>query len=213
MDTPIATATVARGIELPTRYLAVKYTLSRLAAAVGLVLLAPLLATIAGAVRWKLGRGVLYRQSRIGRHGEEFTILKFRTMAPDRRVDRSTVDRERRRTHKSDQDPRHHPLGRLLRRTSLDELPQLWNVVRGDMTLIGPRPELTEVADRYGFRHHRRHDVLPGITGLWQVSPHRLDPLHEHIDVDSRYVRQVSLGLDLRIIAASFRLLFRPTGR
>ena len=238
MDTPLATApaTAARApgaprrrsrrqavggraevrprrVELPTRYLAVKYAASRVVAVVALVGLAPLFVVTAGAIRWKLGRGVLYRQSRIGRGGTECTILKFRTMAPDRRVGRTAVSEERRRTHKSDADPRHHPLGRLLRKTSIDELPQLWNVVRGDMTLIGPRPELTEVADRYGFRDHPRHDVLPGITGLWQVSDHRLDPLHEHIELDTQYVEQVSLRLDLRIVAQSLRLLVRPTGR
>ncbi|MEM9517983.1 MAG: sugar transferase [Actinomycetota bacterium] len=219
MDTSLATDDTTTGgsgstqPDLPAAYLSVKYPLSRLVAVFALVVLAPVLALIAGLVRWQLGPGVLYRQSRIGRNGNEFVILKFRTMAPDRRVGRSPVADDRRMTHKSDHDPRHHPLGRVLRATSIDELPQLWNVVRGDMTLVGPRPEITEVADRYGFRHHPRHAVLPGITGRWQVSAHRSEPLHEHIEIDRDYVDNVSLLVDARIVARSCALLLRPTGR
>jgi lipopolysaccharide/colanic/teichoic acid biosynthesis glycosyltransferase len=199
--------------ELPSTYLAVKYALSRVAAAVLLVVLAPVFAVIAGLLRIKLGKGVIYRQSRVGRNGEDFEILKFRTMAADRRTRSHDVEHDRRQTHKSDDDPRHNSLGRLLRKTSLDELPQLWNVVRGDMTLVGPRPELSSVADQYGFRHHPRHVVVPGITGLWQVSEYRHELLHEHIEVDVEYVQQVSLGLDLRILGRTLMAFVRPTGR
>ena len=203
----------AEDFDLPTRYLTIKYAVSRLLAGVLLVVLSPLLAFIAGLLRLKLGKGVLYRQARVGRDGESFEILKFRTMDADRRSARAPVEQDRRQTHKSDADPRHNALGRLLRKTSLDELPQLWNVVRGDMTLVGPRPELTEVAEKYGFRDHPRHVVVPGITGLWQVSEYRDRLLHEHIDIDVDYVQRVSLGLDLQIIARTFLLLVRPTGR
>lgn len=198
---------------LPRAYLAIKYPLSRAVAAVALVALVPVFAAVALAVRHTFGKGVLYRQTRVGRNGEDFVILKFRTMAADRRVAAAAVAVDRRVTHKSDDDPRHHPLGRLLRKTSLDELPQLWNVVKGEMTLVGPRPELSDVADRYGFRDHARHRVLPGITGLWQVSEHRADLLHEHIEIDTSYVERVSPMLDLKIIGESLRLLVRPTGR
>lgn len=211
-DSPRVIATPARP-SLPRPYLVAKYGLSRIAAAMALVALAPVLLVIAGAIRWTFGKGVLYRQPRVGRNGKDFVILKFRTMAADRRKVATPVSVERRVTHKSDDDPRHHPFGRLLRRTSLDELPQLWNVVRGDMTLVGPRPELSEVADRYGFRDHARHLVLPGITGLWQVSAHRADLLHEHIEMDTAYVEQVSPMLDLKIVVRSLALLVRPTGR
>ena len=209
----------AEDFALPTRYLAVKYAVSRGLAAVLLVALLPLFGLIAVLLRVKLGKGVIYRQARVGRDGETFEILKFRTMAADRRTrerrsaDRSTGGSDRRVTHKSEVDPRHNALGRLLRKTSLDELPQLWNVVRGDMTLVGPRPELTEVAEKYGFRDHPRHVVVPGITGLWQVSEYRHELLHEHIDVDVDYVQRVSFGLDLRIIARTLLLFVRPTGR
>ena len=199
--------------ELPTRYLAVKYAASRVIAAVMLLLLAPLFGLIAAILRAKLGKGVLYRQTRVGRGGVDFEILKFRTMEVDRRAASRPVEQDRRRTHKSDDDPRHIGIGRLLRKTSLDELPQLWNVVKGEMTLVGPRPELASVADQYGFRDHPRHVVVPGITGLWQVSEYRNQLLHEHIEVDVDYVQQVGLGLDLRIIGRTFMQLVRPTGR
>lgn len=215
-----ASSARAEDFALPVRYLAVKYVASRVAAAVLLVALLPLLLVIAAALRWKLGPGVIYRQARIGQGGETFQILKFRTMEADRRTattDRRSGDRaaatDRRQTHKSDHDPRHNALGRFLRKTSLDELPQLWNVVAGDMTLVGPRPELESVADKYGFRDHPRHVVVPGITGLWQVSEFRNELLHEHIDIDVDYVQKVSLGLDLRIIAQTLLLFVRPTGR
>lgn len=199
---------------LPARYLAVKYAVSRGLACVLLVLLLPLFGVIAGLVRCKLGRGVIYRQIRVGQNGESFEILKFRTMAADRRCSlEDPVERDRRRTHKSDTDPRHDSLGRVLRKTGLDELPQLWNVVRGDMTLIGPRPELAEIVDRLGLRNHPRHLVAPGITGLWQVSKQRHELLHDHIDMDLEYVRQVSFLLDARIVAATLLLLAQPTGR
>ena len=210
---PASTTAHVEDFELPTTYLAVKYASSRALAAVLLVLLAPVFAIVAGLLRWKLGKGVLYRQARVGRNGETFEILKFRTMDADRRASRVPVEQDRRQTHKSDNDPRHNALGRFLRKTSLDELPQLWNVVRGDMTLVGPRPELAEVADKYGFRDHPRHVVVPGITGLWQVSEYRHELLHEHIHVDVDYVQQVSFGLDCKIIARTLLLVVRPTGR
>ena len=206
-------ATPPGDLALPIRYLRAKYAASRVIAAFALILLLPVFAVTAMAIRSTSGPGVVFRQRRVGRDGEDFVILKFRTMAPDRRVTSMPVAVERRRTHKSDDDPRHHRLGRLLRTTSLDELPQLWNVVRGEMTLIGPRPELSEVADRFGFRDHPRHRVLPGIIGAWQVSEHRSAPLHEHIDVDLRYLERVSLRVDLGIVARTARLLVRPNGR
>ena len=126
----------------------------------------PILVAVAVAIRVKLGPGVVYRQQRIGRHGRTFTMYKFRTMAPDRRRAWRPFDGfDRRQCHKRDDDPRHTAFGRFLRRTSLDELPQFWNVVKGDMSLVGPRPELVEVVARYQRWQHCRHHVKPGITG------------------------------------------------
>jgi len=181
-----------------------------------IALLAPVIVGVAVAVRVQLGAPVLFRQARVGRGGEAFTLYKFRTMKADRRLRAERRARERagdrRQTHKSTQDPRHTPLGVFLRRTSLDELPQLWNVVRGDMSLVGPRPELTEVADRYGLRDHPRHRVRPGLTGRWQVSERGSGLLHENVDVDLAYVERITLLGDLRILFATPSAVLRRTG-
>lgn len=181
-----------------------KPCLDRLAAVFLLLLTAPVLAFIALVVRVKLGPGVIFRQQRIGRHGVAFDVLKFRTMLPDRRrADMPVPFPDRRRTHKSGADPRHTPVGRFLRRWSLDELPQFFNVARGQMSLIGPRPELASVVARYQPWQHERHDVKPGLTGLWQVTARGEGPMELRTDLDIEYARRVCFGLDVRILAAT----------
>jgi len=171
---------------------------------VGLIVaiaLVPLILLVALAVRLTLGAPVLYRQRRIGLRGVEFDMLKFRTMLPDRRRSRQPFEGpDRRRTHKSDEDPRHTRVGRFLRTSSLDELPQLWNVVRGDLSLVGPRPELTEIVERYEPWQHARHVVKPGVTGLWQVTQRGEGLMHEHVEIDLRYVEDLSFRTDLKIL-------------
>ena len=166
------------------------------------VLALPLIVVIAVALRVSMGSPVMFRQERVGRNGTIFTILKFRTMHPDRRKNRSTsyTGPERRLSHKTRNDPRITPLGRFLRKWSLDELPQVWNVVRGDMSLVGPRPELVEIVQRYKPWEHRRHAVKPGLTGLWQISGRSGGAMHEHVDIDLAYVDRVSFVVDLRIL-------------
>lgn len=157
---------------------------------------------IALAVRVTMGSPVLFRQDRIGLHGQPFTVLKFRTMHPDRRGATVPVAVERRRTHKSADDPRHTPVGRFLRKWSLDELPQLINVTRGEMSIIGPRPELVSVVASYTDPTlHDRHLVRPGLTGLWQVSARGDGLMHENGGWDIEYVRTVSFRTDLKILA------------
>lgn len=188
---------------------AVKHASDRLIAGALLVLLAPLLAVIAAAVALTTPGGVLYRQERVGRDGRSFRLLKFRSMRPGgSSVDQSLIDRleiaglgpggiegEDRRT----------PLGRFLRRSGLDELPQLVNVVRGEMSLVGPRPERPEFADRFGERLRRyddRHLVKAGITGWAQVNGLRgQTSIAERIEWDNWYIQNWSLGLDLLTIA------------
>jgi lipopolysaccharide/colanic/teichoic acid biosynthesis glycosyltransferase len=144
---------------------------------------------------------VIYRQTRVGQGGSTFDVLKFRTMAPDRRLaQRPYEGLDRRRTHKSVQDPRHTKVGRLLREYSLDELPQLWNVVRGDLSLVGPRPELVAIVERYESWQHLRHTVKPGLTGLWQVTERGNGLMHEHTNVDLQYLRSVSFLVDAKIL-------------
>jgi lipopolysaccharide/colanic/teichoic acid biosynthesis glycosyltransferase len=121
---------------------------------------------------------------------------------PDRRAGDRRESEGRRRTHKTDSDPRHTRLGRFLRRTSLDELPQLLNVLRGELSLVGPRPELPEVVDRYESWQHARHGVKPGITGLWQVTDRANgEPMHLHVRRDLEYIQRLSVGTDLMILA------------
>ena len=155
-----------------------------------LVLLLPVLALVAVLVRLKLGSPVLFRQQRPGYHGRPFTIYKFRTMADTRDPDGKLLPDEQRIT----------AFGNLLRRTSLDELPELINVLKGDMSLIGPRPLLMEYLDRYTPDQMRRHDALPGITGLAQVSGRNNLSWEEKFALDVWYVDHCSAWLDFKIL-------------
>jgi lipopolysaccharide/colanic/teichoic acid biosynthesis glycosyltransferase len=180
------------------------------------VVLLPVMAVIAGLVRLRLGPGVFYWQERIGVRGEPFLMCKFRTMKRDRRENVVPYAApERRVRHKAVDDPRHTTFGRFLRKHSLDELPQLWNVVKGDMSLVGPRPELSAVVARYEPWQHARHLVKPGLTGLWQVSARNNGDgslMFEHTDIDLEYLAEVSLRTDLRIIRDTFRVVASGAG-
>lgn len=193
--------------------------IDRTVGAVALVLAIPLFGVVALAVRLRIGTPVLFRQRRCGLNGEPFDVLKFRTMRTDRRSaqrsDRRSGRRleaggDRRITHKSDKDPRHTDLGRQLRKWSLDELPQLWNVVRGEMSLVGPRPELVDIVSRYEPWQHQRHLVRPGLTGLWQISRRGEGLMHLYTDIDLEYVATISLRTDLKIL---FRTIPAALGR
>lgn len=190
----------------------VKPTFDRGVAAAALVAVAVPMVVIGGVVAATMGRPVLFRQERIGRHGEPFEVLKFRTMRPDRRRQELDVIADRRATHKSERDPRHTRIGRFLRRYSLDELPQLVNVLRGEMSIVGPRPELEAVVRRYRPGLERRHLVKPGLTGLWQISARGDGPMHEHGDWDLEYVERVSMRTDLSIIARTPSAMIRRNG-
>ena len=182
----------------------VKPVLDRVLAALLLLALAPVLLLVAAAVRWSLGRGIFYRQTRIGLGGAPFTVLKFRTMLPDRRAAQAPWEStDRRVSHKSSSDPRHTRVGTFLRRWSLDELPQLVNVVRGEMSLVGPRPELPHIVDRYEPWEHVRHAVRPGLTGFWQTTARSDGPMQEFTHLDIEYVRSVSFATDLRLLVAT----------
>ena len=164
----------------------------------------PLLAGIAVAVKLE-GRGpVLFRQERIGRHGRPFRILKFRTLAGDPPRDPADY-------LISAADPRITRVGAFLRRWSLDELPQLWNVLRGDMSIVGPRPTLRYQVERYDDLQRRRLEVPPGVTGWAQISGRNELSWPERIELDVWYVDHRSLSLDLRILAATLKTLFRPS--
>lgn len=167
-----------------------------------LVITAPLMGVLAGLVRLRLGAPILFRQQRPGRGGTPFTILKFRTMT-DRR------DAEGRLLPDAERLPR---LGRLLRATSLDELPELWNVVRGEMSLVGPRPLLMEYLGRYSPEQARRHEVRPGITGWAQVNGRNAASWEERLAMDVWYVDHVSLALDVKILLRTLASVLRREG-
>lgn len=173
----------------------------RVAGIVLSVVTLPLVAVIVVLIWSTMGRPAIFKQTRVGRFGREFTVYKFRTMHADRRAARIAISHDERRVnHKSEADPRHTDLGRFLRKWSLDEVPQFWNVALGDMSLVGPRPELSEIVARYEPWQHRRHEVKPGLTGLWQVSARGDAPMHEVTDIDIEYVDRVSFLSDLKIL-------------
>jgi lipopolysaccharide/colanic/teichoic acid biosynthesis glycosyltransferase len=172
-------------------YAPIKRLLDVVVAGVALVTFAPLLVVIALAVRCWLGRGVLFRQVRPGLNGRPFTILKFRTMTDERDAAGNLLPDERRLT----------PFGRFLRSTSLDELPELVNVLRGEMSLVGPRPLLFRYLPAYTERERTRMDVRPGLTGWAQVNGRNNLGWDERLALDAWYVEHCSLGLDLKVLA------------
>jgi len=172
-----------------------KRTFDLVAALLLLVALSPVLAGIWVVVRLKLGRPALFRQERAGLHGRPFQILKFRTMNNERDSQGRLLPDLQRISR----------LGRMLRRSSLDELPQLWNVVKGEMSLVGPRPLYVDYVPRYSERQRRRLAMKPGITGLAQTSGRITLGWTERLGLDVDYVEQASLALDLRILARTLR--------
>ncbi len=165
-----------------------------------LALLSPVILAVAALVRWKLGSPVMFRQVRPGLGGRPFEMLKFRTMA-NLEAGRE-VPAERRLG----------PFGSRLRRTSLDELPELINVLKGDMSLVGPRPLLMKYLPRYSVEQSRRHEALPGITGWAQVNGRNAISWEKKFELDVWYVDHMSFWLDLRILAMTVLRLVRPHG-
>ena len=167
-----------------------------------LVTLLPVILLTALVVRWRLGTPVLFQQQRAGKGGEIFAVQKFRSMTDARDQDGELLPDDVRLT----------PTGKFLRAASLDELPQLWNVVRGEMSMIGPRPLLVEYLPRYNSHQSRRHEVRPGITGWAQVNGRNAISWEDRFNLDVYYVDNLSLGLDIRIIALTVLKLIRPSG-
>lgn len=190
-----------------------KELIDRSASLVLLILLFPIMVLIGITIRLTLGRRVIFVQCRAGLHGRSFNCYKYRTMDPDRRkliVDPFMPDR--RSGIPSVNDPRHRTFGSFLRRFGLDELPQLINVLRGEMSLVGPRPEIKEISLRYSENEKQRFMVKPGLTGYWQVTCRSAAvDLRTHVDRDIEYAKKVSIMNDVRIILRTpFSLLFLP---
>jgi len=181
-----------------------KWLLDVLMAAVLLVLLAPLMLVIIGAIRWQTRGSAIFKQERIGWRGEPFAMYKFRTMAPE-------ADPYAPAPRQPD-DQRITPIGRWLRKYYLDELPQLINVLKGEMSLVGPRPEMSLLVDRYQPWQRQRLLVKPGLTGLWQIKGRKELPICENLQYDFYYIRHRSLSLDIGIILHTILLVLRGRG-
>lgn len=180
----------------------IKRPLDFLLALIAVVLLSPVLLVTAVLVRVKLGSPVLFRQERPGRYGRIFRLIKFRTMTDARSADGTLLPDADRLT----------PFGRKLRATSLDELPELFNVLRGDMSLVGPRPLLVRYLPRYNAHQARRHEVRPGFTGLAQIHGRNAISWEEKFDWDVKYVDHVTFLGDCRILLATVKTVFSHEG-
>jgi lipopolysaccharide/colanic/teichoic acid biosynthesis glycosyltransferase len=220
-ETPGYVASIAarRGaVEPPSRLgLAAKRAVDLAGSTVGLLLLGPFLVGVGALIALVDGRPVLFRQMRAGRNERPFWIYKFRTMRNGADAERAAL-----RAHnevvggasfKMANDPRVTRLGRLLRRTSIDEFPQLLNVLRGEMSLVGPRPHPFDDLAGYQPWHHGRFAVKPGMTGLWQVSSRRDPDFDRWVELDLEYIRTWSPLLDIRIIAWTIPAMLRSDGR
>jgi len=168
----------------------------------GILLVSPLLAFIYSLIRLKLGSPALFKQNRPGLHGDIFTFYKFRTMTDKRDSNGELLPDKDRIT----------PLGNFLRKTSLDELPSLYNVLKGDMSLVGPRPLLVEYLDLYSPKQSRRHDVKPGITGWAQINGRNAISWEEKFELDVWYVDNKNFVLDLKIIFKTLLKVIKKEG-
>jgi lipopolysaccharide/colanic/teichoic acid biosynthesis glycosyltransferase len=181
----------------------IKPTIDRIIGTVLCLVWLPFLSVLVVAIWLSMGPPAIYSQRRVGKDGRSFTMYKLRTMRADRRVEQTPFDGpDRRRVHKAPHDPRITRFGRFLRKWSLDETPQFFNVVLGQMSLVGPRPELVEIVEtKYEAWQHARHQVKPGVTGLWQIGEQRQELMYQATEIDLRYLDRMSLPEDLRILA------------
>jgi exopolysaccharide biosynthesis polyprenyl glycosylphosphotransferase len=201
--------------DLPIGAFLLKRVLDMTGAAVALVLGLPFMLLIMACIRIDSKGPVFYRAQRIGRKGRTFTCYKFRTMGTDADKLREKLEHQNERDgilFKIANDPRITRVGRILRKYSLDELPQFYNVVRGDMSLVGPRPPIASEVEQYDLAHLRRLDVLPGMTGLWQVEARQDPSFDSYISLDTAYVENWSLWLDMKILARTVGVVFSGTG-
>jgi lipopolysaccharide/colanic/teichoic acid biosynthesis glycosyltransferase len=196
--------------------------LDLLGAAIALFVLSPLLLTVAAGIKLDSRGKILFRQRRLGKDLEPFSVAKFRTMtegadsgAHRSHIERMMADGDRQGTQpmsKLQEDARVTRIGSLLRRTSIDELPQLWNVLRGEMSLVGPRPPIQYEVDRYPPEAFRRFAVRPGVTGLWQVRGRSLLTFKQMIELDAEYVETRSLGLNIKILLLTLPAVIHGKG-
>jgi len=204
----------------PPFYRAIKRCIDIVGSASALVFLSPVFAAIAIAIKLTSRGPVTFRQIRLGRHGVPFELLKFRTMLTNTspEIHQQYVAQliggqfggvGEKPAFKIKRDPRITPVGRFLKRTSLDELPQFWNVLRGDMTLVGPRPAMSYEWSSYESWHKQRLSATPGITGLWQIQGRSSTSFDGMVKLDIEYIKRASLLLDLKILIRTPAAVFR----
>ncbi|PYU19531.1 MAG: hypothetical protein DMG30_23940 [Acidobacteria bacterium] len=201
---------------IPSFGLFIKRVVDLLLSFIGLVALWPLMLAIALAVKLESPGPAVYRSLRAGKRGHTFPCYKFRTMitgADELKDNLRSLNQRRGPFFKIADDPRVTHLGRFLRKYSLDELPQLWNVLKGDMSLVGPRPHPLEDCEQYSFEHYRRLEVKPGITGLWQVLARRNPSFEICMVLDLRYIRQWNFLLDCRILVKTISAVLAGEGQ
>jgi len=200
---------------VPSAALFLKRLLDVFGATFGLALAAPVMAIVALLIRLESPGSVIYAAERTGVKGRRFRCYKFRSMvanADQLKDDLRALNQREGPIFKIVADPRITRVGRFIRRYSLDELPQLWNVLRGDMSLVGPRPHPVDDVNQYELHHYRRLDVKPGITGLWQITARHSPSFELNMHLDLTYIENWSLRLDLRILLSTVRVLFAPEG-
>jgi exopolysaccharide biosynthesis polyprenyl glycosylphosphotransferase len=201
--------------QIPEYRLALKRSLDFALAMCGLIALSPVMILTAALIKWDSAGPIFYRALRAGRKGQQFLCYKFRTMVPDAEAVKDELRSRNERQgafFKIENDPRITRLGRLLRRYSLDELPQLWNVLLGDMSLVGPRPHPLDDVSQYELHHLRRLDFVPGITGLWQVTARRDPSFERNIALDVEYIKNWNLWLDMRILCKTVSAVLAGSG-
>jgi len=183
---------------------AAKRAIDILASAVGMILLSPVFLAIAAAVKFTSPGPVIFSQIRVGRYGRHFKFYKFRSMRTDAEAMKDSLMAQNESKDgvifKMKDDPRITKVGKFLRRTSLDELPQLWNVFIGDMSLVGPRPPVPREVEQYTLEDRKRLDVIPGITCLWQIKGRSTIPFNEQVRLDKEYILAPSVWKDLVIL-------------
>ncbi|NMI04439.1 sugar transferase [Paenibacillus sp. SZ31] len=192
-------------------YLFMKRMLDLLGSFIGLIILCPLFAVIGLLIKIEAPQGsVFFRQVRVGQNGKEFHMYKFRSMVAnaedllEQLIDQNEVNGN---MFKMKNDPRITRIGKFIRKTSLDELPQLWNVFRGEMSLVGPRPALPREVENYTSYDRQRLQMIPGCTGLWQVSGRNSVGFDEMVELDLTYARERNMMVDIKIIFRTFRVL------
>lgn len=202
-------------VESKKLYYLFKRIFDIIASAGGLILLSPVMAGIAIKIKAEDGGSIIYRQKRIGKNGKSFEMYKFRSMVEnadhlfEKMKDKNNVDGA---MFKMKNDPRITKTGKFLRKHSLDELPQLFNVLKGDMSLVGPRPPLPSETKQYTKYDKQRLLVVPGCTGLWQATVRNEVGFNDMVQLDLKYIKKASFMFDLSILLKTIKIIFKPNG-